>query len=64
MTASVESLPGLRRAAITEPRSASMQTRELAPASREQPEPNTEESEPVQTRVNTIFFLECINMGF
>ena len=53
MAASVESLPVLRRAAITEPRSAPTQTRELATASTEQPEPDEMESEPVQTRVNT-----------
>ena len=53
MTASVESLPVLRRAAITEPRSAPTQTRELATASTEQPEPDEMESEPVQTRVST-----------
>ena len=64
MAASVESLPVLRRASITEPRSAWTQSRELAPASNEQPEPDKMESDPVQTRVNTKVFVECINMGF
>ena len=57
MAASVESLPVLRRASITEPRSAWIQSRELAPASSEQPEPDKMESDPVQTRVNKKVFV-------
>ena len=67
MTASVESLPVLRSAAITEPRSASTQSREPAPASREQPDPDTMESVPVQTRKHKLMyqygFLMTLKLG-
>ena len=46
MTARVESLPVLRSAAITEPRSEARQIRELPPASSEQPDPEVMGSEP------------------
>ena len=64
MAASVESLPVLRRASITEPRSAWTQSRELAPASSEQPEPDKMESDPVQTRVNKKSLYRMYQYGF